>query len=229
MRIFSGVERKFLPAWLCLALCWFSCAPSRVVRPLNKGEKTVSFNLGGPLIHFSGAAIPMPLTSVMYARGISQKTTAFASLHLTSLAFGVFQTDVGICRQLYYNPEQKFGISANPVLNFAVDRWEGNKRLWPELDINLYKEFGKRHLLYGGVSNWLELNGNRPHGEKQADRLFINPHLGYGYSKRKWNYNLEVKWLAPGKANQPNVAEYIGINHQGALGVYFNFTRKLFK
>jgi hypothetical protein len=53
-----------------------SCAPSRIVKPLEKGEQSLTANLGGPLIKFGSAPIPIPLTSVMYARGISNKTTA---------------------------------------------------------------------------------------------------------------------------------------------------------
>ena len=39
---------------------FYSCAPSRIIKPLNKGEKAVSINAGGPLIGFAGTKIPVP-------------------------------------------------------------------------------------------------------------------------------------------------------------------------
>ncbi|MDP1727651.1 MAG: hypothetical protein Q8M15_12780 [Bacteroidota bacterium] len=209
-----------------IPIVWVSCAPTRIVKPLAKGEQTLSFNLGGPLINFAGAPIPVPLSALSYSKGITATTTAFSGLHTTALLFGVFQTDIGICTQLYYNPAKKFGISINPVINFAIDRWEWNAKLWPELDINVYKDLGKKCLLYGGMASWFELSKIRPHREIQQQFIFINPHLGFSISTGKWNYCMETKYLMGGIKNKPNVADYIGINNHGAIGIYLNVSRK---
>ncbi len=119
-----------------------SCAPSRIIKPLAKGEQAIGANLGGPLISFGGLPITIPYTSAFYAKGVNDKTSVFGSLHLTALSFGVFQTDIGVCRELYHNEKNKFGLTANPVLNFAIDRWEWKAKLWPQIDMNLYKEIG---------------------------------------------------------------------------------------
>ena len=212
--------------YVCLFLLLIvACAPTRIVKPLAKGEQMVSVNLGGPLLKFAGAPIPIPLTSLAYARGVNDKTTVFGSLHTTSLLFGVFQTDIGICQQLYQNTAYKFGISANPVINFALDRWEWNTKLWPQLDLNLHKEFGTKYMLYAGVANWFELNKVRPHNEVQKQFVFVNPHLGFYYSPKKWSYGLEAKYLMGGTKNTPNVADFIGMNGFGAIGIYFNFIK----
>ncbi len=220
------ISTFFKSILLIIPLVWVSCAPTRIVKPLAKGEKTLSFNVGGPLINFAGAPIPVPLSSITYSKGITNSITAFSGLHTTALLFGVFQTDIGICSQLYYNPVQKFGISINPVINFAIDRWEWNARLWPELDINIYKDLGKKFLLYGGVANWFELNKIRPHNEKQQQFIFINPHLGLLLAPGKWSYCLETKYLMGSIKNKPNVADYIGISNHGAIGIYLNVSRK---
>ena len=122
-----------IPGFLLL-----SCAPTQIVRPLQKDEKMISLSLGGPFIGYSGINIPMPLTTLHYAQGVTNKTTAFASLHTTSLLYGVFQTDLGICQSLYYNKSLRIGFSANPILNMAIDRWEKKFKLWPQLDLNAY-------------------------------------------------------------------------------------------
>ncbi len=221
----TKIPGKFL---LLIPLILVACAPTRIVKPLAKGEQAVSANFGGPLLNFGGAPIPLPLTSLVYARGISAKTTGFASLHSTALLFGVFQTDLGICRQVYYHQSLKLGVSVNPVLNLALTRqdkiWYG--KLWPEIDLNIYKEFGTKNMIYGGIASWFELNKIRPHHEIQQQFVFINPHLGYLFTPRKWSYGLEAKYLMGTIKNTPNVADYIGINHYGAVGIYLNIIKK---
>lgn len=202
------------------------CSPSRLVRPLNKGEQAIGANLGGPMIIFAGAPIPVPLTSAFYARGITDKTSVFGSLHATSAAFGVLQTDIGVCTQLYSVPSLRLGFTVNPALNAAIDRWEWNAKLWPQLDLNVYKEWGAQHFVYAGLCNWFELSSKRPHGETQPRVLTYAPQAGIQLRRKQWNYGVEMKWLAPNLKNQPNVADYIGINHQGAVGVYFQIMRR---
>ncbi|MCK6612020.1 MAG: hypothetical protein L6Q78_13380 [Bacteroidia bacterium] len=203
-----------------------ACAPTRVVKPLQKGEQQVSVHLGGPLLKFGGAPIPMPLSSVAYARGINDKITAFGSLHTTALLFGVIQTDIGICRELYSHPAG-FGISVNPVLNIAVDTWEGNKKLWPELSLNAYQSlYQKKLLLYAGSSTWFELASKRAHGETQPNRALFHAQLGLQYQRKKFSYTLEGKYLGMGLPTQPNVVDYIGLQNKGALGIYLGLTRR---
>ncbi len=204
----------------------FSCTPSRIVRPLEKGNKLITAHLGGPLIGFAETTIPIPFTSVMYAQGVSDKLTAFGSLHTTSLFFGVFQTDIGVCYKMYYNDKWKLGISAAPSLNIAFDKWESNLKIWPLLDVNAYWEITqKKSFFYAGVNNWFELANNKAHEQVQVNNWFINPQLGFNYVRKKWNYNIETKYLAPSIKNEPNVVDYRGINGYGALGIYLGFTR----
>jgi hypothetical protein len=204
-----------------------SCAPSRVVRPLEKGQKNISANLGGPLIGFAGTTIPMPLTSISYAQGVSDDVTLFGGFHTTSMLYGVIQTDIGACYNLYHPDSSQFGVSVNPVINFAFDTWEGNAKLWPEVDINAYWEFKpKKSFMYVGASNWFELSGTKAHDEVQENRWLFNPHMGYTYVRNKWNYNVETKYLVPNVDTEPNAVDYRGVAGKGAIGVYFTFIRK---
>ncbi|MBC7382083.1 MAG: hypothetical protein H7296_03705 [Bacteroidia bacterium] len=204
----------------------YACAPTRIVKPLAKGEQMMSFNFGGPLVYLGSTPMPLPLTSIAYAKGITERTTFFGSVHTTALLFGVFQTDIGICQQLYKNEEKDFGISINPVLNFAVDRWQWNTKIWPEIDLNIYKGLGKKYFIYGGIANWFELSKIRPHKETQSTFIFVNPHLGIVYTRDKWSYNVEFKYVMSDIKNTPNAPDYMGINNKGAVGVYLNLIRK---
>jgi hypothetical protein len=212
--------------FLAIALFLLSCSPTRIVKPLAKGEQAVGANLGGPLITFAGAPIPIPYISAFYARGLNDKTTAFGSVHLTALAFGVFQTDIGICRELYANQKLQLGVSVNPAIQIAIDRWEGSAKFWPQLDIIVYKNWGSKKMLYAGINNWFEPSTQRAHNEVQNKQWYINPHMGFLYSPRKWSYGIETKWVAPGVSNTPNVVDYIGLNKKGAVGVYFQLIRR---
>lgn len=212
---------------MVVAFCLlFSCAPTRLVKPLEKGQQALGGNFGGPLLLLGGTPIPMPLTSAFYAKGISEKTSIFGSLHTTALAFGLFQTDIGVCRELAYIPKHRIGVSANPAINFAIDRWVWNAKIWPQLDLNVYKEWGQGNLFYLGLCNWFEPATKRAHGEKQGKYWFYNPQLGVQFSRNAWTYGLETKWLVPDVKNLPNVPDYIGIQHQGAIGVYFQLMRR---
>src|SRR3954466_887824 len=93
---------------LCVFLFFQNCAPSRYVKPLAKNSQAASFTFGGPVIGYAGAAIPIPFTTAGYARGITNRLTAFANLHSTSLMFANLQTDIGFTYGIL-NEEKKFG------------------------------------------------------------------------------------------------------------------------
>ncbi|MCG9879988.1 MAG: hypothetical protein MH472_05265 [Bacteroidia bacterium] len=211
---------------LLLILLFPSCAPTRLVKPLQKGEQAIGGNFGGPLIKLGSTPITIPYTSAFYAKGLTDKTSVYGSMHLTALAFGVFQTDIGVCRELYSNQKYEMGLSVNPALTFAVDRWEWNTKIWPQLDVNIYKNWGAKKMLYAGVNHWFEPSNMRAHNEKQEKFVYVNPHVGFMYTPKKWTYGIETKWVAPSVSNVPNVADYIGINKKGAIGVYVQFVRR---
>lgn len=215
-----------------IAISIVSCAPSRLVKPLEKGEEQVNASLGGPLINFAGTTIPIPFTSVTYANGVAEKTTAFASLHTTSLMFGVFQTDIGVVRELY-SPDSISritpGISIAPAANIAIDRWKSNFRFWPQFDLNAYWLLGKhrQHYFYTGLSNWLEFKQRKAHGEIQRTQWVFNPQIGIVLSKVKWNHQIEMKYLAPEIRNDNVVVDYAKpFGNRGAVGIYYSISRK---
>jgi len=219
---------------LCFAACiaiplLSGCATSRLVRPLKANEHMIGFSTGGPLFKFSGTTIPMPLSSFFYARGFTEKTTGFGSLHTTSLLYGVFQTDIGVCHQLYQNDELRLGVSANPVLNVAIDRWEKHLKVWPQLDVNAYWELKpSESFLYAGFANWFELSAYKEVNDtKRFRHWIISPHLGFQYHRNRWVFTIESKVLAPHVNNTSNVVEYTGVGDRGAVGIYLGVNRFL--
>ncbi|HEY4799655.1 MAG TPA: hypothetical protein VII99_11305 [Bacteroidia bacterium] len=224
----TKMKKYFFFSVLAAVVILSSCAPSRLVRPLEKGQKIISANLGGPLIGFSGKIIPVPLSSIMYAQGLKENTSVFGSLHTTSLLFGVIQTDIGICRRVYYNDSLRLGVSVTPALNLAIDKWEWHSKCWPQLDVNVYRECrSKKSFYYAGMENWIELAMNRADGTTQKQHWIFAPQAGFTYCRKKWNYNIEMKYIAPNISNLLSVVDYKGIGGKGAMALYFTFTRKI--
>ena len=225
---FARCSRKYIfSLFILISLCFQNCAPTRFVKPLAKNQNAIAANLGGPLIHFGKAVTPIPFTSLMYGRGITNSTTAFVSVHTTAMLYGNFQTDIGVCQSLYKNDSLKFGITLNPAINMVYDKWNQNFRAWPELDINLYKDILKQKaFVYIGLTNWFELASKKAHNETQQNHALINPHIGMTYNTKKWGYTLECKFLQMNKNNKPNVVDYVGIQQKGAVGIYLNFARR---
>lgn len=222
----SGAWSIFILKWAILisVLFLFNCTASRIVKPLKKGEQIVSASLGGSLIKFSGAPVPLPFTTLGYANGIKDRVTAFGGIHTTSLLFGNFQTDFGACLDVY--SKNKLGVSITPALQTAVSYKDIHSfRVWPTLDINLRYEL-KKGFLYAGMHNWFEYSKTRANDTKQDKWFLPNYHFGFTKTNTKWNHQFEVKYLLPSTAIYPGVVDYIGINGKGALGIFYCIIRK---
>ena len=206
----------------------FSCAPSRYVKPLDKGEKNIGFTFGGELIEYGSGTIPLPLTSVVGGYGLDSTLTLFAGLHTTSLYFNNLQLDLGCTKRIFTNTTGDFNVSATPVINFITDFDSPTTRLWPQLDINAYGFFGeKNHYAYLGISNWFELASKRANDQPVAQHWIFNPQFGAVFNlKNNWQLTTEIKLLAP---NQQNTYSFIPwksmLGNYGATGLFLGISK----
>ena len=203
------------------------CAPSRFVKPLVHQQHAASFSFGGPLIHYGGAAIPIPFSTLGYAYGFHSSSTAHAHLHTTSLLFGNLQGDIGTS-VLLTDRDKKFGCSVSPALQMAVRPGEKNSaRIWPSADVNAFINLGnKGSFLYAGLNTWIETANQRAHGEPQTRNLLPNLHIGFQKVNRKFDHQFELKYLGLGIPNLPGVVSYIGLNQRGSFGLYYSLIKK---
>lgn len=207
---------------LVLLLAIIGCSPVRMVKPLQKKQQIVGGSFGGPLINFAGAPMPIPFTSLFYAKGISNNVSVIGGLNTTSLLFGNIHLDASSCINLLYK-ENKYGISLNPGVQ-SIYHIKDSKSfgLWPTLDVNGYFHFkNKQSFLYTGVNSWVELKSQKAHSEKVTAPVLPNFQIGYQLVNTKWNHQFELKYLGIGRSNQPNVVDYIGLSGQGALGLFY--------
>lgn len=231
---------------IVFCLYFGSCAPTRVTKTLKKKEKRLGGNIGGPLIKYQDAVIPIPFTSIYYAQGITDSITAFGAIHTTSALFGNVQTEIGGAYTIWNNDSNTVGFSSSLVLNTAFNinnkkNLQGveNKpknlnsfRLWPQIDANGYYVYNKakNHLLYYGLSTWIETKSNRQSGLKQKAYVIVSPHVGTTLSNKLFNFTFEFKYLAPYLNSWDPVVDYIRpIGKYGGLGFHIAISKKLIK
>lgn len=213
---------------LLFFVCSFiSCAPARFVKPLAAKQQAVNLSVGGPLIEYSSLVIPMPLVSATYGYGIDSSLTAFGAVNLTSAFYGNVQLEIGATKSLLNQQGASPGISITPVANL-IYRDKDAFKLYPQLDLNAYWDFNRnRNYFYVGVSNWFELSGQKAHKEAQTRHWLISPMLGQAFVRKKWDFILEIKIIAPNIESDKATVDYVTpLGKHGALGIYFGYTRK---
>jgi hypothetical protein len=208
-----------------ICLIW-SCAPTRFVKPLDKNQQAVNVSLGGPVIEFGDLPIPMPFITATYGYGIDSSLTGFASLNVTSALYGNFQSELGVTKRLWKQNGRLPGVSVNPVANI-IYRNKSAAKFYPQIDVNAYWDHNRgRNFFYAGLSNWFELESKKAFEEKQQNRWLVTPMIGETFVRRKWNYNIEAKVIAPNISNEGVVEYKTPLGNNGAFGIYFGITRK---
>jgi hypothetical protein len=220
-----------------------SCGPTRFVEPLRKGQNAISATAGGPIVNVPGiATLPLPMSSITYGRGVTNDITVYGSYFLTAAVFGTVQLEFGTSLRLVEHSEKNWGVSAAPAFNFAFDRFEGNAKLWPQIDANFYWKYNARSMrqddllnktvvkannLYTGFGSWFELSSTRAHDEPQKHRIIPMFHLGHDWNWKSWGLKTELKLIAPYISNENIVVDYRSVfGNYGATGFYFGFTKR---
>lgn len=204
-----------------------SCSPTRFVKPLQKKQSAATVSVGGPLIKYGTATIPIPFLTANYGYGVDSTLTGFASFNITSALYGNFQLELGATKQLITQKKYLPAFSTTIQLN-SIFRNKDAFKVYPQIDLNLFWEYGKRrNYIYLGASNWFELSRKRTLGESQPNQWIFSPLIGHVFNGKKWNINIEAKIIAPNLSNEKIVVDYqTPLKNKGALGIYLGYTRK---
>ncbi|MGC6428939.1 MAG: hypothetical protein ACON4Y_01340 [Flavobacteriales bacterium] len=208
--------------WIIVVIAFtFSCASSKFIEPLEKKQSAISLDIGGPLIDFNGATIPVPLSSINYGYGLKENLSVFSSLHLTSLVFNNFHSEIGVLKKIYFQNKFIPSVSSSFSLNFITELSLGNSKIWPQIESNAFWKIGKNRLHLGGL---IMIDSEIVNTDVA---YLINPHIGYTKSFNKINVGVEVKFLAPLNDNTKVFLPYNSLTGDyGATGVYLNFTKR---
>jgi hypothetical protein len=205
-----------------------SCSASRFVEPIEKDELAAGINFGGPMIDYGSTVIPIPLSSLEVGYGLKEKLTLFGGLHLTSMAFGNLQMDLGATYQFLDQDRFVPNLSISPSLNTI---WVPNNsfKVWPVIDINAYWHYGKKKsYIYAGINNYFELSGTKALEQPEGMPLIFSPQIGHVLKgkDRKWEFTAELKLIAPYARNSYSFVPYNGIlGENGSTGIYLGYRR----
>ncbi|HHH53766.1 MAG TPA: hypothetical protein ENK91_08920 [Bacteroidetes bacterium] len=210
-----------------LIITVFSCAPSRFVKPLKKGESAIGFNAGGPLIHFSGNVIPVPFSSVYYGYGLSEKGTVSGGFHITSMMYKTFQIDLGYTNQLFYQKNLMPGVSFYGGINSMYGFRKNDFRIYPSLDINAFWDYDNDKMMsYVGLSNWFDPHPGKVEEGSEYRLWRASFLLGQNFRFGSYELELEYKFLGIGLDNTKTVVDYATKFNTGAHGIYFQIMKK---
>lgn len=210
-----------------LSLCIYSCAPTRAVMPLCMKENRLSASVGGPLIKYGDAVMPIPNTSITYSRGITDSITLFTTIYPTTALFGNVHIELGINRYLVNNDSAKFAVTVAPSLHYM--RKDSIGKVYPQIDFNFVKRNPyNENYYYAGISNWFEPGTRQVNGERQTNIWFPSPQIGYVWNTEKgFMFQAEFKYLVPFRRNDTGPIEYVGpLMPYGGMGLYFGFAKK---
>ncbi|MEX1001571.1 MAG: hypothetical protein WDZ35_05600 [Crocinitomicaceae bacterium] len=212
-----------LVAFVCLT----ACAPSRFVEPLEKKSLAVGASIGGPVIEFAGAPIPLPMSSIEVGYGLDSNLTVHGAWHTTAALFGNAQIDAGVTYRLLHQQKFRPNLSVSPSFNFIYNFEAKSARLWPILDLNAYWNYGQRkNYFYVGVNNYFELKKTMAHEQEQAHHWIFSPQIGHVFKgkKRPWQLFTEFKFIAPNVDNSFAFVPYQSIlGKWGATGFYLGY------
>ncbi len=218
--------RSRIPFYLFISFL-FSCAPARFVKPLAKNQHAANLSLGGPLLKYGTATVPIPFLTANYGYGIDSSLTVFSSVNITSALYGNFQIELGGTKQFTKQKNYLPALSVSPVINFIYKNKDA-KKIYPQLALNAMWEYGKRkNYFYVGADNWFELAKTRGYGMRQENHWIFMPMVGHSFTGKRWNFTMEAKVIAPNLSNEKLVVDYVTpLQTKGAFGVYIGYTRK---
>ena len=210
-----------------VVLLFGSCAQTRFVEPLDKGQLSVGGNFGGPLIAFDPLIIPIPLLAAEVGYGIDTNFTIHGGLNLTSLYFNNLHLDAGITFK--FVEQKKFipNISVTPSFNFVYDLNDHIAKFWPVLDLNAYWNYGKRkNYFYAGFNNYFELSKTMANDQPQAHHWLFSPQIGHIIKSKNqfFQFTTEIKFLGINLDNTTAFIPYKSFTGPvGATGIYLGF------
>lgn len=200
----------FLLSLLALA----GCGTVATVRPLEPGERSLSFSVGGPVAAIPGVAdMPVPYSVLRYRWGVMDRLEAHVGVHTTMMAFGTLGLEAGLS---YLLINQKGALPAvcagiNPTV-WVNPFNEGAAFFAPQAEMVLSWCLHPRFFFYTGGQTFLQLE--KPY---LPWAVLVGAEIRLGQSL---GFTLEGKWYAPLEDSDWRVVNYpLSPADQGALGV----------
>ena len=207
--------------YCCFIVLFMSCAPTKIVVPLQEGQVQIGATLGRPKVN-SGS---IPLMGIYAAKGISNATTAYGAAQLSSALFGTIQLDAGVVKGLRPSSGIVPGLSYSYGGNLFVSSRDYATRIYPETGFNVFWQQGA-HILNLSANTWVDPTWFLT---EYNQGQILAPSLGAGYRLRyKWiEFQTEYKIVNPTREimiPQAYVPSTFGLGGRGLYwGIALNF------
>ena len=200
------------------------CGTLHSARPLDKGKHQFGATLGGPMVQFGGAYIPLPNVVVQGRSGlpslVERPFDVDYGLNLTGLAFGIVGVHAGANWQLV---EQANGVPALTLSNrlwlqsnvLDLSKPFSRRTAWAadQLELTFSYKFGK-HLLYFGASEYLDFSN--------PDLLFT-PFIGTDFQLgKRFGLQVEFRYFAANKSQPVKTVTWLSPG-TGGIGLILGF------
>lgn len=206
---------------VCLVGIFASCAPTKIVAPLEHGQWQGGATLAQPQINDGS----IPVIGLYAAKGITDQTTAYGGIGVMSTLFGAFQLEGGVVKGLQEPNGLVPGFSYSYGANSFLSTRDAALRLYPDAGANVYWQKGG-HIAHVSANTWVDPTWFMTRYDKGQ---ILAPSFGAGYRYRhKWfEAQLEYKLLNPTRellVPQANVPGFQGLGGRGwYYGVAVNF------
>jgi hypothetical protein len=217
------IARAALLSLLC------GCATLSGARPLDQGEHAVGVTLGGAMLTFSGAPMPLPNAVVEGRSGLApfagRPTEVSYGLDATGLVFGILPLHAGLSWQFTDQRKALPAFTLTDRLWFATNaiglglRADPKLQAWASNQIEVDASWlVGRQLLYLGLATYADLG---------SPRLNLTPLGGvvfdFAASRRGLLLQLEARWYAANVPPDLDLISWIPARGNGALGVTLGF------
>ncbi|MFI5297182.1 MAG: hypothetical protein ACHREM_03715 [Polyangiales bacterium] len=201
-----------------LPLLSCACATTSLTEPVGAGRTRAQASMGGPIVVLGGAPLPIPVTSVGLAHGLSDAVDLHGDVHPTAAAFGVAGLDLGVAwhplesRSLLTIGLVGYGFSNGADAVILADPWIGTR---------------------ARVASWLALGGgvhaafrvatsssSLAQSHSFAPTLFGQVAFLLGHVA----IEVEPRWYAFTTCGECAAPQYVSPFREGALGVVFGLT-----
>ncbi|MFO0608652.1 MAG: hypothetical protein U0324_36130 [Polyangiales bacterium] len=199
-------------AFALVAVACGACATTHLARPVGRGNLRVSATVGGPLVQF-GAPVPVPISTLGAAYGVSDALDVSAELHPTAAAFGIAGLSGGAA--WHPIPGRRAALTLGASLGGYFNADDG------VLVGDLWAAGG------GRVASWLWLGGGVHNGLRlyttalgeQGPWAPTLAALAAFTVSRRVTLDLELRWYALASCGQCLTPDYYAPGGVGALGV----------
>ena len=200
----------------CLALILASsCAPTKIVKPLDKGQWQIGGTLGRPQINDGS----LPILGAYAAKGVSENHTVYGGVQISSALLGSAHVEGGQVKlwreQNGLQPALSWSTGAQALMSTRDYAF----RIYPETGVNAYWHRGP-HILNASANTWIDPTWFlTDYGRGQI----LAPSFSAGYRFRyRWiEAQVEYKILNPTReilVPQADVPNTLGL---GARGIYW--------